>query len=300
MGMRIAVTGATGFIGSAVSRSLTDAGHDVVGISRTAGAGVVEWNPAAHSADMEALGSLDAIVHLAGEPIGGGITSLRWTDAKRQAIMQSRVDGTRTVAAIVKKLEVPVVISGSAIGFYGDRGDEVLTEESPPGEGFLADVVQAWEHEAHEIAELGARVVMIRTGIVLDKDGGELMPKLLPIFKIGAGGKLGSGNQWVSWISLADEVRAITAALTDDRLSGPVNLTAPHPVTNAELTSQLASALSRPSFITVPRFALKAVLGSDLAQDLLLTSQRVLPEVLTNHGFEFEHPTLPTALRAIL
>jgi len=298
--MRIAVTGASGFIGSAVSGALRAAGHDVVGIGRRAGEGVVRWDPTSHTVDMPALGALDAIVHLAGEPIGGGWTSLRWTSAKRQAILASRVDGTRTVASIVRQLEVPTVVSGSAIGYYGDRGDEILNEESAPGEGFLADVVKAWEHEAQAIADLGARVVMIRTGIVLDKDGGELMPKMLPIFKLGAGGKLGAGDQWVSWISLTDEVRAITAAIMDDGLSGPVNLTAPNPVRNEELTDQLATALSRPSFLSVPAFALKTVLGSGLAQDLLLASQRVHPEVLTERGFEFEHPTLQEALAAIL
>ncbi len=283
-----------------MSDALRKDGHDVVGIGRRAGEGMVGWDPASHTVDMPALGKLDAIVHLAGESIGGGWTSLRWTSSKRQAILQSRVDGTRTVASIVEQLEVPIVVSGSAIGYYGDRGDEILTEESAAGQGFLADVTKAWEHEAEAIADLGARLVIVRTGIVLAKEGGELMPKMLPIFKMGAGGKLGPGNQWISWISMTDEVRAIVAAIMDDGLSGPVNLTAPDPVRNKDLTDQLASALSRPSFLSVPSFALKAVLGSELAQDLLLASQRVHPEVLTERGFEFEHPTLTEAFAAIL
>lgn len=292
--MRIAVTGASGFIGRALTQSLRSDGHEVVPIGRSQRQGGVRWDPATHDVDVEAIGPLDAVVHLAGESIGGV-----WTASKRRAILESRVDGTRTAGKIVEQLEVPVLVSGSAIGFYGDRGDEVLTEASEAGEGFLAEVVSAWEAEANSIAASGdVRVALLRTGIVLDDSGGTL-PPLLRVFKLGAGAKLGSGDQWWSWISLVDEVRAIEAILSDERLSGPINLTAPHPITNAHMTRQLADALSRPAFLPAPAFALKALLG-DFAQELLLGGQRVMPQVLLDNGFQFEHETFADALDAIL
>lgn len=292
--MRIAITGATGFIGKAVARSLQEAGDEVIGLSRKAGPGRVRWSPQTGEADWEALGTIDAIIHLAGEPIFG-----RWTQAKRKAILDSRVDGTRLVGEIAQRLEVPTVLSGSAIGYYGDRGDQVLTESAGPGEGFLTEVVLRWEEEAAKIAERGSRVAMLRTGIVLHPSGGTLS-RLVRIFKLGGGGRLGSGDQWMGWISLPDAVGAIASILRDGATSGPVNLTAPNPVRNREFTEALASALSRPAFLPAPEFALKAALGADLAEQLLLFSQRVVPEVLTSQGREFAHPTIQEAFAALL
>lgn len=290
--MRVAVTGATGLIGKAVSEDLENSGFDVVGIGRRERPGSVVWDPTSGSIDLDELGPLDAIVHLAGESIGG-----LWTKSKRRAILDSRIEGTKLVHHIATSLGVGVVVSGSAIGFYGDRGDEILTEEASEGTGFLADVVVRWEQAARQISSTGARVVLGRTGIVLDDENGTL-PPLVKLFKLGGGARLGTGDQWWSWISLADEVRAIRLLLESD-LEGPVNLTAPNPVTNAMMTKSLAQALGRPALLRVPSFALKAVLG-DLAEELLLGGQRVLPTVLLEQGFEFRHPTLDEALAAIL
>jgi len=231
---------------------------------------------------------------------GAGIGDHRWTDARRQEIMASRVGPTRLLAGIAAHLDpVPgVLVSASAIGYYGDRGDEILTEESAPGEGFLADVCRAWE-DATAPAGDWMRVVHLRTGVVLSALGGALA-KQLPLFRLGLGGRLGSGRQYTSWITLDDEVSAIRRALEDDRLTGPLNATAPNPVTNAELTRALGRALHRPTLLTVPRPALAVVLGGEMSRELLLGGQRVHPARLIALGHTFAHPDIDSALDAVL
>lgn len=295
--MDVAITGASGLIGSALSDTLRAAGHTVRAVSRSAGGpGTVVWDPAAGTIDADGLAGVDAVVHLAGE----GIADKRWSDAQKQRIRASRVDGTTLIARLVAELDPKpsVLLSGSAIGYYGDRGDEVLTESSPPGDGFLPEVVTAWEAATAAAAEAGVRVAHLRTGIVLSSDGGALA-KQLPLFKVGLGGRLGSGQQWIPWISLEDEVGAIVHLLTAD-VEGPVNLTAPEPVTNATFTQTLADVLGRPAVLPIPRFGPELLLGKELAQDLLYSSARVVPSVLEGDGFRFAHRELEGALRSVL
>jgi uncharacterized protein (TIGR01777 family) len=295
---RVAITGSSGLIGGALGASLRGDGHRVVRVVRRPPAGPDElrWDPDRGTIDRARLEGVDAVVHLA----GAGIGDHRWTDEYKRTILESRTRSTALLAATLAGLDRPpsVLVSGSAIGVYGDRGDEVLTEQSPPGTSFLADVVRRWEAEAAPAVEAGIRTPLIRTGIVLDPDGGAL-PKLLPLFKLGLGGRMGSGRQWWSWISLPDEVAAIRF-LIDGDLEGPVNLTAPAPVTNAEFTRVLARVLHRPSLLPVPAFGPKLLRGPELAQELLFASQRVVPEVLGKASFPFAHPDLETALRALL
>ncbi len=234
---------------------------------------------------------MGAVVHLA----GAGIGDKRWTPERKQVILESRTKGTALLAATVAGLSRPpdVLVSGSAIGFYGDRGDEVLTEQSGPGDDFLAEICTAWEAATHPAADAGIRVATIRTGIVLSADGGALA-KLLPLFKLGLGGRFGSGRQWWSWITLDDEVGAILHLL-DHPVRGPVNLTAPHPETNVGLTKALGHVLGRPSFLAVPAFGPKLAVGGELAKVLLFTSARVLPNVLESSGFTFAHADVESA-----
>lgn len=297
--MDIAITGSTGLIGRALTTSLQADGHRVVPVVRSgAAAGAVRWDPTAGTIDAEGLEGLDGVVHLAGE----GIASGRWTDAQRDRIKRSRQEGTTLLADTLARLDQPpaVLVSGSAIGYYGDRGDEVLTEGSGPGDDFLAGVCRAWEAATASAEAAGVRTVHIRTGIVLDADGGALAKQLLP-FKLGLGAKAGSGRQWMSWISLHDEVRAIRFALEQSSMAGALNLTAPQPVTNAAFTDAVGDALHRPTFLTIPRFAAKAPLGiGGLVESLLFSSARVEPAALAAAGFAFDHPDLPTALQAVL
>lgn len=297
--MKIAVTGSTGLIGTALSRSLLADGHDVVPVVRRPiadGETAVQWDPAAGTIDAAALEGLDGVVHLA----GAGIGDKRWSDAYKRTILESRTKGTDLLARTLASLERPpaVLVSGSAIGIYGDTGDNALDETYPPAHDFLADVCMQWEAAAAPAVDAGIRVPFLRTGIVLSPEGGALA-KLLPLFKLGAGGRMGSGRQWWSWISLADEVRVIRWLLDTD-VAGPVNATAPQPVTNAELTKVLAGVLGRPSVLPVPAFGPRLLLGGELADALLFNSQRVLPQVLTERGFAFDHPDLEGALRAML
>jgi uncharacterized protein (TIGR01777 family) len=297
-GTTVVITGSSGLIGSALAASLRRDGHRVVGLVRRAPTGPdeLQWDPTAGTIDRAGLEAVDAVVHLA----GAGIGDQRWTDDYKRTILESRTRSTALLASTLAELERPpsVLVSGSAIGIYGDRGDEVLTEQSPPGTSFLADVVQRWEAEAAPAVDAGIRTPFIRTGIVLSPDGGAL-PKLLPLFKLGVGGRMGSGKQWWSWISLPDEVAAIRF-LIDGDLDGPVNLTAPEPVTNAEFTRVLARVLHRPAVLPVPAFGPKLLRGAELAQELLFASQRVIPEVLQGASFPFAHPDLESALRALL
>ncbi|WP_419864505.1 TIGR01777 family oxidoreductase [Candidatus Poriferisodalis sp.] len=300
--MRVAITGIRGLIGGALAASLRADGHEVVGISRRpdpVGAPAaaddtaertLAWDVAAGTIDASALEGLDAIVHLAGESIGG-----RWSDRRKTAIMSSRVESTRLLAGVIRELDAKpsVFVCGSAIGFYGDRGDEELTERSLPGEGFLADVCMRWERAAVPIPDAGVRLVRIRTGLVVGP-GAEAIERMARITRLGAGGPLGGGRQWWSWISLDDEVRAIRH-LIDSDASGAFNLTAPNPVRQRDFQRALSAALRRPSFMSAPRLAIRAALG-EMGQALLLDSTRVLPDALTDDGFSFGHPDLADAL----
>lgn len=292
--MRILISGVTGLIGGTVAELLTASGHEVVGLSRSSRPGTVQWDPLSGSVDRGQLGAIDAILHLAGESIGG-----RWTERKRAAILESRVTSTRLLGDLASDVGVSVFVSGSAIGFYGDRGAEILTEASEPGEGFLPEVVRAWEAAASPAVEAGVRTVFARTGLVLDRESGSL-PPLLRLFRLGAGGRLGSGDQYWSWIGVTDEARALCFLIEDADIEGPVNVVSPNPIMNKEFADVLGSVLHRPAFVPAPAMALRLVLGADFADELLLSSQRVIPAKLLEAGFEFEHPDLRTALTGLL
>jgi uncharacterized protein (TIGR01777 family) len=296
--MDVVVTGASGLIGSALRPALERAGHRMVPMVRAAGGGeAIRWDPDRGVIDAGGLEGVGAVVHLAGEGIG----SKRWNDEQKAKIRDSRVRGTTLLAETLAKLQQPpkVLVSGSAIGFYGDRGDEVLTESSRAGDGFLAELCVAWEAAAAPAKEAGIRVSHIRTGIVLAGGGGAL-PKMLKPFKLGLGGRLGSGSQWMSWIGLEDEVGGIVHLLGDDAPAGPVNLTAPNPATNADFTKALGQAVGRPTIVPVPKFGLKLLLGGEMAEEMLLGGQRVLPTRLLDSGYTFTHPELADALKAAL
>ena len=295
--MDVAITGASGLIGRALSASLRADGHRVLRLQRggvTSG-DAIGWDPDAGRIDAPALEGVDAVVHLAGE----GIATRRWTDEQKRRIRDSRVRGTAVLAAAVASRERKprVLVSGSAIGYYGSRGDEVLTEQSAPGDDFLAQVCVAWEAETAPAAEAGVRTVLTRTGIVLDAHDGALKAMLLP-FKLGIGGRQGTGKQWMSWIALADEVGAIRFAIDNETLRGPVNLAAPNPVTNAEFSKALGRALHRPVILPTPMLPLKLRFGAELVDSLLLASQRVAPAQLQVAGYEFTFSSLDDALSA--
>ena len=297
--LTVAVSGSSGLIGSALLERLRQDGHTVLPmVRRPAKDGEIHYDPRNGVLDPESLVGVDAVVHLA----GAGIGDRRWTDRYRREILESRTLSTSLIAeamaSVASRGGPRVLLSGSAIGFYGATGDEELNERSTAGDGFLADVCRAWEAATSPAEDAGVRVVHLRTGIVLSPRGGALK-KLLPLFRFGLGGRMGSGRQWQSWISLDDEVGAIVFLLTAD-ISGAVNLTAPAPVTNAEFTKVLASTLSRPALVPVPSFGPKLLLGGELADALLFTGQRVLPERLTDAGYSFEHPTLSEALGTLL
>lgn len=294
--MDVVITGSSGLIGRALIPALTGAGHRPIRMVRReprAGRDEIRWDPAAGQIDAPSLEGVGGVINLA----GAGIGDKRWNDDYRRLLVTSRTDGTRLLATTLAALQTPpsVLLSGSAIGWYGDRGDEVLTEASPVGRGFLPDLCVEWEAAAAPATEAGIRTAFLRTGIVLTAKGGAL-GKLLPLFRFGLGGKMGSGRQHMSWITLADEVGAIVHLLTRTA-SGPVNLTAPNPVTNAELTRALASVLHRPALVPVPPFGPKLLLGSEMAQNLLFDSQRVLPEVLKADGYDFTHAEIEAGLR---
>ncbi|WP_406287200.1 TIGR01777 family oxidoreductase [Embleya sp. NBC_00896] len=295
--MRIAITGSTGLVGSALVRSLAADGHKVVRLVRRTPTGPdeVRWDPHAGTVDTASLGAVDAAVHLA----GAGIGDRRWTAAYKRELRDSRVLGTAAISRALADLRpVPrVLLSGSAMGFYGDTGDRSVDETSSPGSGFLVDLCTEWEAATAPAREAGIRVAHLRTGLVVSRRGGA-WGRMFPLFKAGLGGRLGSGRQYWSFISLADEIAAIRYLLDHEHIAGPVNLTAPHPVTNAEATKAMGRALHRPTVFAVPPFALRAVLG-DFAGEIL-TGQRVLPKVLLDAGFTFEHPTVEDAIAAAL
>ncbi|MFL6054186.1 MAG: TIGR01777 family oxidoreductase [Actinoallomurus sp.] len=294
--MQIAITGSTGLIGSALVRALRDEGRTVIRLvrRRPAADDEVHWDPFGE-VDTASLEGVDAVVHLAGASIGGR----RWNSCYQQEIHDSRVEGTRTLCRALAAIDHPpsVLVSASAAGYYGDTGDRTVDESSPSGGGFLAGVCREWEAATAPAAEAGIRVVIPRTGIVLASEGGAL-GRTLPLFRAGLGGRLGNGRQWMSWISLADEVAALRF-LIDGSLEGPVNLTAPEPVTNAAYTAAIGRALHRPALFAAPPAALRLVLGG-LADEGVLVSQRILPARLTAAGFGFRHPDVETALADIL
>jgi len=296
--MRIAVTGSTGLIGSALVPHLQQLGHEVVRVVRGGATGTdIAWSPSESRLDTHAFEGIDAVVHLA----GAGIGDRRWTDDYKREILESRTKSTSLVSEAIAAAEngPKVLLSGSAIGIYGASPDATFDETSPPGAGFLADVCVKWEQATGVAEAAGARVVHLRTGIVLSANGGALK-KQLPLFKFGLGGKMGSGDQWQSWISIDDEVAAITHLLDADT-SGPVNLTAPNPATQAEFADTLGEVLHRPTFLPTPKFGPKLLLGGELADNLLFSGQKVIPGVLNDDAdFTFQHPDLASALRALL
>jgi uncharacterized protein (TIGR01777 family) len=292
----IAVSGSTGLVGNALCARLAASGANVLRLVRRQNVGSLQelyWDPQTGFITPERLNGTSAVVHLAGESIAAG----RWTDDRKQRIRSSRVDGTRTLASALARLERPprVLVCASAVGFYGDRGDELLDESSPPGTGFLADVCREWEAAAAPAAEAGIRVIHLRLGLVLSKRGGGLQKMLLP-FKLGAGGRLGSGRQYWSWIHLGDVIGAFLHAVAHDELSGPVNAVGPHPATNAEFTQVLGHVLHRPTILPMPAFAARLALG-EMADELLLSSARVLPRKLQGSGYAFAYTDLDAALR---
>jgi uncharacterized protein (TIGR01777 family) len=295
--MKIVVSGASGLIGTQLVAKLSSSGHDVVRlVRRSPKPGEIQWNPKSGTLDAAALEGTDAVIHLS----GAGIGDKRWTDGYRKEILDSRTATTALLAKTMASLsrKPSVFLSGSAIGIYGARNDEQLTEVSTHGTGFLAEVCEQWEAAAKPVVDAGIRTVYLRTGIVLSPKGGALK-KLLPLFKLGVGGKFGNGKQWQSWISIDDEIGAIEHLLTAN-VSGAVNLTAPNPVTNAEFTKVLASVLKRPAIVPVPTFAPKILLGGELADALLFTGQRVIPAALNASGYNFKHTTLESAFRSLL
>ncbi|OHB72395.1 MAG: TIGR01777 family protein [Planctomycetes bacterium RBG_13_63_9] len=297
--MKVLVSGATGLIGSALVESVAQSGHQVTALVRSpalAGSGAVVWNPAAGTLDSAHVEGFDAVVHLAGESVARG----RWTTRKKSRIRESRVQGTGLLSRTLARLDQPptVLACASAIGYYGDRGEEPLDEESPPGEGFLAQVCRDWEAATQPAAEAGIRVVKLRMGVVLAAGGGALA-RMLPLFRRGLGGRLGSGTQYMSWITLRDVVGAAQHVLSNDTLHGAVNLVSPRAVTNREFTRSLGRVLHRPTYFAVPGGVLRILLGQ-MAEELLLNSTRVIPRRLTDSGYTFDDPELEPALRRIL
>src|SRR4051794_285066 len=302
--MRIAVTGSSGLIGTALVERLRADGHESVPVLRPGGGGegsgpAIHWAPTAGTIDAAGFEGIDAVVHLA----GAGIGDKKWTPERKQVILESRTGPTRLLAETLAGLSNPpsVLVSGSAVGWYGDRGTEVLTEASAPPEprDFLAEVTRDWEAATEPAERAGIRTVHLRTGIVLSGDGGALTRLALP-FKLGVGGKTGSGKQYMSWVHIDDEVGAILHSITHPELSGPVNVTAPVPVTNAEMTAALGRVLNRPTLLPTPLPAIRLVYGSELVHLLLEIGQRAVPDRLTETGYAFTQPDLDGALRAAL
>ncbi len=295
--MKILVSGSRGLVGSSLVPSLIEDGHEVVRLVRSyPQSGDIMWNPERGEITASDLEGFDAVVHLAGDNIASG----RWTAQKKNAIRSSRIDGTKllcsTLATLKNKPEV--VVSASAIGYYGNRSDEILTESSKPGDGFLAQVCREWEAATMPAQSAGIRVALMRIGVVLSRDGGALT-KMLPPFRAGVGGKLGTGKQYLSWISIDDLCSIILHTIKTRKLQGPVNAVSPHPVTNEEFTAALGETLRRPTIFPVPQFAAQLLLG-EMADELLLSSTLVKPEKLVSSGYEFSNPQIQQALKCIL
>jgi hypothetical protein len=295
--LRVAVTGAGGLLGSALVAFLTSGGHETIRlVRRPAGPGEVRWDPERGVETPGALEGCDAVVHLAGE----GIADARWSPERRRRIESSRVEGTRTLCAALSSLRRPprVLVSASAVGYYGDRGDEILSEHAGPGTGFLADLVRRWEDEARAAERAGMRVVPVRTGLVLTPAGG-VLGRLLPLFRAGIGGPLAGGRAWWSWIAIDDWVGLVHFALTRDGVAGPWNAVAPEPVTNADFTRALARAVRRPAVVPAPRFALELVYG-EMSREAILASQRARPDAAIAAGYRFRCERLEEALDHLL
>jgi len=292
--MKVLITGPTGLVGTALQKSFGAQGYEMLLASRgePKDERYIQWDVEDGFAEPERLEGLDAVVHLAGESVFG----LRWTDEKKKAIRDSRVLGTRSIVEAISKLKdrPKVLVAASAIGFYGERGDEEMTESAVAGDTFLADVSKQWESEARRAEDAGIRTVLLRTGIVLSKDGGALGTMLTP-FKLGVGGVVGSGKQWMSWVALDDHIAAINYAIENESLRGAVNATSPQPVTNQEFTKTLGEVVYRPTLIPMPEFVVSMVLG-EMGDELLLTSTKVLPKRLLDAGFEFKYPALKAAI----
>ncbi|HSR49891.1 MAG TPA: TIGR01777 family oxidoreductase [Acidobacteriota bacterium] len=301
--MKIVVTGATGMIGRPLCRRLLDDGHELVILTRSSSktaqvfpdSEIISWDAVSEPPPARLMQGARAAIHLAGESIAE-----RWTKQRKAAIHDSRVFGTRNLVHGLLECEPQpeLLLCGSAVGYYGHTGENKVDESSPPGQGFLADLSVRWEEEALPAKEAGLRLVHLRTGIVLDPGGGALK-KMLPAFRLGLGGPLGNGRQYMSWIHLEDQVRGILHCLENQDVHGPVNLTAPNPVTNKEFTRTLGKVLKRPAFLPAPAFALRMIMG-EMADQMLLQGQRVECRVLQESGFDFRHPQLPEALRDLL
>jgi len=296
--MRVIVSGSSGLIGRALLGALRARGDTAIAlVRRPPGPGELGWDPGAGTIDAAGLAGADAVVHLA----GAGLGDRRWSASRRLEIVASRVGSTALLAATLAEMAAPpaVLVSASAVGFYGDRGDEELTEHSGPGTGFLAELCGRWEQATAPAAGHGVRVVRLRSGVVLSASGGALA-RQLPLFRLGLGGRLGRGSQWLSWISLHDEVGVILHSLDHATVEGPVNATAPNPVTNRTFTTALSRALHRPAVLAVPGLALRVALGTELADEMILAGQRALPAAITDAGYRFGHPTVDEALAATL
>ena len=288
----VAIAGASGFLGGAFARHLSNAGHTVRRIGRLSSRGVdFQWDLDAGRLDPAALDGADAVINFAGATI-----AQRWTREHKQAILTSRVRSTEVLAKRMVAVRSPprVFVSTSAVGFYGSRGDEVIDESSGPGRGFLADVVQRWEQAATPASDAGVRVVHPRLGLVMHPDGG-VLAKLIPVYNIGGGGKIGKGTQWMSWIGLHDMMRALDFVMQTESIRGPVNVSAPNPLTNAQFSHTLGEVLHRPALATVPEFAIKLMFG-EMGEETLLSGQRVVPKCLSDNGFRFDYPELAAAL----
>lgn len=296
--MRVLISGSHGLVGRALIQSMEAKGHQIFRLVRHAPGSdaEIEWSPDRYSIALARLEGFDAVVHLAGESIASG----RWDEERKRKIRDSRVKGTKLLSDALANLARPpkTLISASAIGYYGNRGDELLTESSAPGDDFLAGVCAEWENATAHAAEKGIRVVITRFGIILDSEGGALAKMLTP-FRMGVGGKVGSGQQWMSWIALDDVVSAIGHVLTSEAVKGSVNFVAPNPVRNAEFTRTLGKVLSRPTIFPIPAFGVRLVFG-EMADALLLSSQRVEPRRLKEAGYQFRHPQLESTLRHVL
>jgi uncharacterized protein (TIGR01777 family) len=299
--MRVLITGATGLIGRKICQQLSNEGHEIVILSRhpekaqlVSGTRAFRWSPETELPPDEAWEGVEGVIHLAGEPVVG----FRWTNEHKKRIRDSRVKGTRNLVDGMKRLPVPpkAFVSSSAVGFYGNRGSELLDERSAPGRGFLTEVCLEWEQEAMKAKAAGVRVALVRVGVVLSAEGGALEKMLMP-FKLGLGGRLGNGQQWFPWIHQDDIMGIFRHALLSDRVSGPINGVAPGVVNNAEFTKDLAAALHRPRFLPVPEFALRILMGE--MADVVLVSHRVFPKVALDTGYKFKHPNLKPALADI-
>ena len=292
--MRVLITGASGLVGRELQKSFAAKGYDMLLASRSEPADEqhIQWTVEDGFAEPEKLEGLDAVVHLAGENVSG----LRWTEEKKRSIRDSRVLGTRNVVTAISKLKnrPKVFVASSAIGFYGERGDEEITESSAAGDNFLAEVSKAWESESRRAEDAGIRTVLLRTGIVLTKEGGALGTMLTP-FKLGVGGVVGSGKQWMSWISMEDHIAVINYVIENENIRGAVNSVSPNPVTNEEFTKTLGDVLYRPTFLPLPEFAVSMVFG-EMGDALLLASTKVLPKRLEDAGFQFKYPQLKPAI----